>query len=100
MMMMMSISPFSHKAVGDLSRVSEMYSHQQHSPLVGAFWRSTSLSHMSRYRSGPCCIAAIGPIRALSGVSVTFTLPSSRRSNVAVKVVADDSRERKFPESR
>jgi hypothetical protein len=41
MMMMMSISPFSHKAVGDLSRVSEMYSHQQHSPLVGDFWRST-----------------------------------------------------------
>jgi hypothetical protein len=33
--MMMSISPFGPKAVvGDLSGVSEMYSHQSHSPLT------------------------------------------------------------------
>jgi hypothetical protein len=31
---MMSISPFGHKAVGDLSGVSETYSHKPHSPLI------------------------------------------------------------------
>jgi|AntRauMFilla1563_2_1112583.scaffolds.fasta_scaffold234028_1 hypothetical protein len=29
---MMSINPFGHKGVGDLSGVSEMFSHQPHSP--------------------------------------------------------------------
>jgi hypothetical protein len=40
--MMMSISPFGYKAVGDLSGVSEMYSHLPHSPLIEAFWQSAS----------------------------------------------------------
>jgi hypothetical protein len=34
--MMMMISPFGHKAVGDLSGVSETYSRQSHSPIVEA----------------------------------------------------------------
>jgi hypothetical protein len=42
MMMMMSISPFGHKAVGDISGVSEMYSHQSHSPLIEAMLISSS----------------------------------------------------------
>jgi hypothetical protein len=36
MMMMMKISPFGHKAVGDLSGVSETYSRQLHSLIIEA----------------------------------------------------------------
>jgi hypothetical protein len=43
MMMMMSISPLCHKVVGDLSGISETYSHHPHSPLVETFWPSTWL---------------------------------------------------------
>jgi hypothetical protein len=46
MMMMMMMSPFGHKAVGDLSGVSEMYSHQPHSPIIEVFW------HMRSYHIG------------------------------------------------
>jgi hypothetical protein len=37
MMMMMSISPFGHKAVGDLFKGQrDVYSHQSHSPIIEA----------------------------------------------------------------